>query len=115
MKFLTTIILTALLGYAATLYSAWWSFAITSLIVAVAIHQKPGKAFAAGFIAIALLHGIYATIINSENDGILAQRVANILPLGGSAFALILITAFVGGLISGLAALTGSFARSAVR
>jgi len=115
MKFLTTIILTALLGYAATLYSAWWSFAITSLIVAVAIHQKPAKAFAAGFIALALLHGIHAMIINSANDGILAQRVANVLPLGGSSFILVLITAFIGGVISGFAALTGSFARSAAR
>lgn len=113
MKFLTTIILTALLGYAATLYFAWWSFAVTSLIVAIAIHQKPAKAFAAGFAALALLWGIHAIIINSTNDGILAQRVANIL--GVSSLALIFLTAIIGGLISGLAALTGSFARSAAR
>lgn len=115
MKFFTTIILTALLGYAATLYFSWWSFAVTSLIVATAIHQKPAKAFAAGFAALALLWGIHAAIINSANDGILSQRVANVLPLNGSSATLILITAFIGGLISGLAAITGSFARSAAR
>jgi hypothetical protein len=112
MKFLITIILTALLGYAATLYFAWWSFAATSLIVAFLIHQKAAKAFASGFLALALLWGIHAAIINNANDGILAQRVANVLPLGGSSVALIFITAFIGGLISGFAALTGSFAKS---
>src|SRR5215831_11236486 len=115
MKFIVAILLTALLGYAAPLYFAWWSFAITSLMVAVAIHQKPGKAFLAAFIGLSLLWGLHAAIIDSANDSILSERVAYILPLNGSSMALIWITAIVGGLVSGVAALTGSFARNAVR
>ena len=114
MKFITTIILTALLGYAAPLYFAWWSFAITSLIVAIAIHQKPAKAFVAGFVALALLWGVHAAVINSANESILSQKIAALLNLS-SPVILILLTAFIGGLVSGFAALTGSFARSAVR
>lgn len=114
MKFITAIILTALLGYAAPLYFAWWSFAITSLIVAIAIHQKPAKAFLAGFLALALLWGVQAAIINSANESILSERIAPLLKLSSPAI-LIFLTALIGGFVSGFAALTGSFARSVVR
>jgi hypothetical protein len=114
MKFITTIILTALLGYAITLYFSWWSFAITSLIVAVVIYQKAAKAFVAGFLAIALLWGFHAAILNSNNDGILLAKVAALLQLNSSLI-LIFITALIGGLISGFAALTGSLAKNVIR
>src|SRR5690349_5656294 len=115
MKFITAILLTALLGYAITLYFSWWSFAVTSLLVSIIIYQKPGKAFLAGFLALSLLWGTHAAILDSANDSILSQKIAYILPLNGSSMALIWITAIIGGLVSGLAALTGSFARSAAR
>ena len=115
MKFITVIMLTALLGYAAPLYFAWWSFAITSFIVAVMIHQSPAKAFLTGFIGLSLLWGFHASIIDNANDHILSQKVAYILPLNGSSISLIWITAITGGLVSGFAALTGSFAREYIR
>ena len=115
MKFVTAIILTALLGYAMPLYFAWWSFAITSLIVAVVVYQSPAKAFITGFAGMSLMWGIYAAILDTANDHILSQKVASILPLHGSVMALIWITAIIGGLISGLAAIAGSFARMAAR
>ncbi len=111
MKFFIAILLTALLGYAAPLYFPWWSFAVTSFIVAVFIHQKPLKAFAGGFIALLLLWGIHAYIIDNANEHILSQKIANVLPLGGASSVLILITAFVGAIVSGFAALTASFTR----
>ena len=111
MKFIVAIILTALLGYVAPLYMAWWSFAITSFIVAIAIHQKPIKAFASGFIALFLVWGIMAMLIDSNNEQLLSHKVAEILPLGGSSFTIIFVTAIVGALVSGFAALTGSFTR----
>ncbi|HRI22920.1 MAG TPA: hypothetical protein PLA68_18305 [Panacibacter sp.] len=112
MKFFIAILLTALLGYAAPLYFPWWSFAVTSLIAAAAIPQKPFKAFAAGFIALFLLWGAHAYIIDNANEHILSQKVANILPLQGASSVLIIITALVGAIVSGFAALTGSFIRS---
>lgn len=110
MKFLVALFLTAFLGYVAPLYLPWWGFAITSFIVAVAIPQKPFKSFLAGFAALFLFWGIYALILDVNNDHLLSQKVALILPVG-SGFALILITAFIGGLVSGLAALTGTYLR----
>ena len=111
MKFLTVLFLTALLGYAAPLYFPWWSFAVTSFVVAVAIHQKGGKAFLAGFLGLFLLWGVYALLLDNANDHILSVKVASLLPLGGSTAALIFMSAFIGGVVSGLAALTGGLAR----
>lgn len=111
MKFFIAIVLTALLGHAAPLYFPWWSFAVTSFLVGIFIHQKAGKAWVAGFFGIFLLFTIHTFILDYLNDHLLAKKVATILPLGGSSLAIILVTAFIGGLISGLAAMSGSFAR----
>lgn len=112
MKFTTVLLLTALLGYAAPLFFPWWSFAVTSFIIALTIHQKAGKAFLAGFFGLFLLWGVHAFILDSANDHLLSQKVAVLFPLGGSSTTLILITAFIGALVSGLAALSGSIART---
>lgn len=109
MKFFISIVLIALLGYAAPLYFPWWSFAVTSFVVLVLIRQTPGKSFLAGFTGLFLLWGINAFWLDLNNNHLLAQKVAVILPLGGSAMLLIFITAFMGGLVSGFAGLTASY------
>ena len=52
MKFFTSILLTALLSFAACLYLPWWSIAVVAFMVAALIPQKPGKAFLTAFIAL---------------------------------------------------------------
>jgi len=112
MKFLVAILLTGLFAFIAGLYLPWWSIAIAALIVAVLVHQKAGKAFIAGFLGIFLLWGALAWWINMKNEGILATKIASVLPLGGSATLLILVTACIGGLVAGLAAMSGSYLRA---
>lgn len=111
MKFLTAFILTALLGFAAPLFTPWWGFALTSALVAISIHQRPFKAFLAGFAGIFMLHLVLAWLKDSANEHILSIKIANVLPLGGSWVTLLLVTAIVNGLVSGLAALSGSYLR----
>jgi hypothetical protein len=115
MKFLVATFLTALLAFAAGLFFPWWAIAITSFIVAVAIHQNGLAAFLSGFLGLALLWGITAVLIDFMNNHLLATKIASVLPLGGSVVLLILVTAFVGGLVGGFAAMTGSFLRGPVR
>ncbi len=110
MKFIVVVLLSALLGYAAPLYFTWWSFAACSFIIALFIHQKPLLAFIATFLGLFLLWAIMAMMIDSANDHLLSKKIAMVLPLNGSSFLLIFITAFIGGLLSGFAGLTGSFA-----
>jgi hypothetical protein len=109
MKFITAIFLTAFLAFVIGLFTLlpWWSFVFTSCIVAVAIHQKPGLAFLAGFSGLFILWVLLAIIKDTANEHILSTKVAHLFPLGGSYVLLIVITGLIGGLVSGLAATAG--------
>jgi hypothetical protein len=110
MKFVTALFLTGFLAYVIGLFTnlPWWSFVFTSFLIAMTVHQKPGKAFLSGFIGMFLLWGLLAFLKDNANEHILSTKVAKLLPLGGSYILLIFITAFLGGLISGLSAISGS-------
>lgn len=112
MKFLVAIILTTLLAFAGGLYLGWWSIAIAGFFVALLVHQRPWKAFLSGFIGVFLCWAGLASLINLKNDGILASKLASIFPLGGSAILMLLVTGFIGGLVGGLSAMSGSYLRS---
>lgn len=111
MKFIIALVLTALLGFAAPLYFPWWSFAVTSAIVAAVVYQKAWAAFITGFAAMFLLWGLLAFFIDLKNEHLLSQKIAVVLPVGGSYILLILVTASIGALVSGFAALAGSLVR----
>ena len=113
MKFIVAIVLHGFLAFAVGLYSQfpWWLFVGTSGVVAFFIVDSPAKSFFAGFLGVGALWAGLAFGIDLANNHILSTKVAQILPLGGSYIALILVTAFVGALLGGLASLTGSFVR----
>ena len=115
MKFITAILLTALLAFISGLFLPWWMIAITSLVVALLVHQKAGKAFLAGLLGVFLLWAGLAWWIDMKNNGVLSERIANVLPLGGNSMLLVLVTGLVGGLVAGLGAITGSYLRSSPR
>ena len=115
MKFLTATLLTLLLAFVSGLYLPWWGIAIVALLVAAIVHQKAGKAFLSGFLGLFLLLGGLAFWIDMKNDHILSKKIAAILPLGGNSILLILVTALVGGLVAGFAAMSGSFLRASAK
>lgn len=108
MKFLVTTLLTALLSFLCGLYLPWWGFALAACLIGALIPQKPYLSFLSGFLGLFLLWGILAFIIDAANNSVLSVKIAQILPLGGSSILLILVTALVGALVGGGAALTGS-------
>ena len=112
MKFFVALLLTALLSFAGALFFPWWIIAVAAFIVAALIPQRSFLAFVAGFAALFILWGVQAAIIDAGNHHVLSTKVAGLLPLRGSYTILILLTAFIGGLVGGMAALTGSFLRS---
>jgi len=114
MKLLVAIILTALLAVVGGLYFPWWIIAVAAFISVLLIPMRSGKAFLAGFLGIFILWAVLALWIDVKNNGVLATKVAQIFPLGGSAFLMILVTALIGGLVGGLAALCGSYFRNRV-
>jgi hypothetical protein len=111
MKFTVATFLSALLAFAACLFFPWWSIAVTSFIVGLLIHQKAGLAYLASFTGVSLLWSTQATFIDFLNHHLLAIKIANVFPLAGAYVYLIIITAFIGGLVSGFGAMTGSYLR----
>jgi len=111
MKFIASICLTALLGFSICLYMNWWAIAIAAFLVAVCIHQKPLNSFLTGFIALFLLWGILSWVIDIKNEQVLSHKLSAVLPFGGSVFLMILVTALIGGLVAGFAAMAGSYLR----
>jgi hypothetical protein len=103
------------LSFIAGLYMPWWSIALVAFLVALLIRQKIGWAYLSGFSGIALLWGGLATLITVPNKGIFAQKIAHLFSLNGNAVLLIVITATVGGLVAGFAAMSGSSLRPAER
>jgi len=111
MKFIISLILTALLSFAACLFLPWWSIAIAAFVVAALIPQKPGVAFVTGFLALLLLWSGLSFWISNNNEHILAHKISLLILKMDSPYVLIFVTGLMGGIIAGLAALSGSYLR----
>jgi hypothetical protein len=111
MKFFSVIILTALLSFAAGFVFPWWAVAPLAFVVALVIPQKPGFAFLSAFLALFFLWGGLASYIDVKNSHILAGKIAELFFGKPSHYLLIALTAFAGGLVAGLSALTAALIR----
>lgn len=107
MKNALNLILTALLAWALTMFTPWWGILIAAMVVSFLFPLKGGYGFIIPFAAIFLLWGSQAYLMSSSNDFIMAGKVADLFSLNGNAILLILITALIGGLSAGFAALLG--------
>ena len=101
-------------GFILQLFLPWWM--ITPLCFALAAWRglSGGRSFVAGFLGIGLGWLLLASWLSLRNEGLLAHRVAQLLPLGGQGWLLVVVTAVIGGLVGGLAALAGAWLRQAV-
>ena len=110
-KYILSIIVTALVAFVGGLYMPWWGIAIAAFLVSAAIPQKPTFSFLSGFLGVFLLWEVLAWWIDNKNNGILSQKIASVLPLGGSSVLLIVITSVIGAIVAGFAALAGTYMR----
>jgi hypothetical protein len=115
MRLLLSILLIATLSFLAGLYLPWWSIAIVAFGIALLIPQNLLFAFLSGFLGIFLLWGILAFWIDMKNESLLSHKISTLLKLGGSSILLILVTAFIGALVAGFAAMSGSSLRRPAR
>lgn len=113
MKFFVSLLLTALLSFAAGLYLPWWSITIAAFIVAALIPQSAVKSFLTGFTALFLLWGALSFWISNNNEHLLAHKVSMVLLKMDNPWVLIFATAIIGALVAGFGALSGSFLRKA--
>ena len=108
-------ILIFVLASAVQLDLPWWSLTLVSFVVGLAIAPTGRVAFWAAFSGTGLSWLVPAIWLSHQNDDLLAHRVAQLLPLGGSVPGLLVVTGVVAGLAGGLAGLAGAWLRAAMR
>ena len=110
-KFFVSFVLIAVLSFAACLYLPWWSIAPVALLVSLFIPQRPLASFLAGFMALFILWSVFALLVSSGNNYMLAEKMSLIIFKASNPFLLIFVAGLTGALVAGFAALTGSYAR----
>lgn len=110
MKFIFNILLVALiaavlqwtLGY-------WWLVGVAAFFIGTFTGNRGGtRSFFIGFWGIALLWTGIAFYKSFPNEFMLAEKMSKLLMLGNSPFAVLGVTALVGGLVGGFSALSGN-------
>ncbi|MBT8219817.1 MAG: hypothetical protein KJP00_08330 [Bacteroidia bacterium] len=107
MKNLVSILVLILTAFLFQYIGPWWIAAIPALIVGYSNNTvSPAQSFALGFVAIFLLWAGQSFFINIQNEGILANKIGEIFN-GLNATSIVCITGLIGGILGGLAAMTG--------
>lgn len=111
MKFLASTFCIALLAFSLGLFSPWWSIAVAAFIVPLFIQQQPWKDFLSGFIALFLFWGIMTYLIDVNNGSLFSHKISLLILKTDNPIALIGVTALIGAIVAGSAALSGSLTK----
>ena len=110
MKDLLQLLVILGLGWFSQQYSPWWMMALVGAFAAFTFHKRRWTSFLIGLIGGGLLWFVPAYLADLENNGLLSQKIG--LLFGDlSPNMLLLLTALIGGLTTGLGAWTGSAGR----
>lgn len=107
MKFVFQVIFIFLAAYVLELFFPWWTIAIAAFIFGYVLRSNVN--FLAGFLGIGLLWSLKAYLIETNAAAPLTQKVSEIFSL--NKYLLFALTVFLGSLVGGFAALTGSLLR----
>lgn len=107
------ILLIAVLSLLVQLVLPWWSLAIVAFLICFWRGESPGMSFLYGLSGIALVWLLYALFIHWHTGGLFTSRMGALLFKTNSAALPLLVTAILGGLVGGLAGLSGFLVRQA--
>ena len=111
------ILLIAIVSLLAQLVLPWWIVALVAFAVCFWRGPVSGRSVAAfwyGFAGVALVWLVYALFIHVRTDGIFTGRMSQLLLKTNASAVLLLLTAVLGGLVGGLAGLSGHAMRQAM-
>src|ERR1022692_918531 len=94
-----------ILSFACSYFLPWWIVAIVAFLAALFIGKTPWQSFLSGFAAVFIVWTVLALLKSVPNDHILASRVVQLFPLPNNWIWVLVVTAFIGGLVGGMAAL----------
>lgn len=101
-------------SFVACIFLPWWTITISVFIIAIVLHQDPKKSFLAGFLALFFLWAGLSYWISFNNDHLLAQQLSVLILQMKQPLAMVFITGIIGGIVGGLSALVGHYARNAM-
>jgi hypothetical protein len=107
----TIVVLAFVVGY----FFEWWTVAIAAFIGGAIFGKTSGETFAKGMAAVATLWLLMVWYHHFSTQGILSNKIAQILPVGGNVGVLIAVTVFIGGLVGGWGAMSGFLVRNLFR
>ena len=113
-NFIISTLLIIGIGYLIQSYFPWWTVVILAVIIGFIIKPTNGFwGYITGFVAVALLWGMYAGYLDAQNAHILSTKMGNLFG-ALSSFSMILLTSLIGGIIGGLGTLTGYFGKNLI-
>ncbi|AXT19534.1 hypothetical protein D7030_10300 [Flavobacteriaceae bacterium AU392] len=101
-RIIKSFVLTLILAILLSQFLPWWSVMLASFISGFSISLKKASVFFTPFLSIAVFWMGYAWYLGSNNDFILAKKIAVLLPLNGNSVLLLLITGIIGGVAAGM-------------
>ena len=102
-----------LLGSAAQLLGPPWTLALVAFAAALGLARPGSRPGLTGLLAGFVSWLLPAAFFNQQNHGLLAGRMAQLLPLGGQSWAVVLVSGVLGGLLGWAGAWAGGAVRRA--
>lgn len=131
MRLLLRFLLIFLLSWLAQSFLPFWSAAIVAFVVGLLLSQKrkrrlygkdtpPARAFLVGFLALFLLWGVKAFLLDHENGSLLSLDIFTLIfqseeALPYPSYFMVGLSALFGGLMGGFSAMTGNLLGEAIQ
>ena len=108
---ITVIMSTFILGY----FFDWWTVVIAGFIGGFFFGTASRETFAKGTVGASILWLLMILYYHFSTQGILSNKIAQILPVGGNVGILIIVTILIGGLVGGCGAMSGFLSKNLFR
>ena len=113
MRFTAAVLIIILLNFLLGLFLPWWVIAIVGFGSGFLIDQTPVKSFLSGLLSCFILWWVMALLVDLANNSVLSTKVAALFGLPQS-WMLVLLTGLIGGLVTGMGALTGALLKKLI-
>ena len=100
-----------IVGNISHFFGPWWAVALIAAVAVLLFPVGPGRALAIGTATGSMLWWFNSLWMNSANVGMMAGKIGAVFQ-GLQALQLLAATAFLGGLLGGLGAMTGAYGRA---